>query len=711
MTRVLHELAATSARALSDGVGNAALALGLACALALVWSRSASGSAWLRLAAGRALARERLVVALLASSAGALSWLWIVHYLRGGPRIVDATTYLLEARALAAGKLVWETSQPAASEVSRFLLARELSDGRTVVGAIFPPGYPALLAPFVLAGVPLALGPALAVALVVATWALAREVSRGDPSARGLPLVAALASTLSSTLRTHTADTMSHGAAALHATLALLFALSAARAPGRALLSGLFLGLLAATRPVTAAALGLVVLGLVVHRARARVDAPSRATRVAPLALVALGLAPGLALTLAHQWAVTGSPLASSQRAYYALSDGPGDCFRYGLGAGIGCLGEHGDFVRARLDGGYGLGAALGTTLRRLWMHAGDALSTELLAPLVIVGALRARGPARALALAACLVVLAYAPFYFDGNYPGGGARFFVDVLPLEHVLLARGLLSLAPASTRARATLAVVTLSLVGFGLRGAGQHAALARREGGLPMFEPERVTRALAATPNARPLKPLVFVSTDHGFALGHDPSGRAPFEVLRARGDDLDRLAWEQRGEPLALRYDYAFDDAGPEGPPARVSVSPLRFAPEPLTHARVSGASLWPALAQTGAWAFPMRHAGPLALHRSSEGGPAALLLRLAGPGLASRVTGVVVHARGPLRAALCVASGEGAAARCGEAQPSGSALVPPSPRERSLSLRLELVGDGPHELVDLTLSLEPRLAP
>jgi len=32
-------------------------------------------------------------------------------------------------------------------------------------------------------------------------------------------------------------------------------------------------------------------------------------------------------------------------------------------------------------------------------------------------------------------VMLAYVPFYFDGSYPGGGARLFADVLPLEHVL------------------------------------------------------------------------------------------------------------------------------------------------------------------------------------------------------------------------------------------------------------------------------------
>ncbi len=47
-----------------------------------------------------------------------------------------------------------------------------------------------------------------------------------------------------------------------------------------------------------------------------------------------------------------------------------------------------------------------------------------------------ARARARTLGALVLTHVLGYAFFYFDGNYPGGGARLFVDVMPLEHVLL-----------------------------------------------------------------------------------------------------------------------------------------------------------------------------------------------------------------------------------------------------------------------------------
>ncbi|WP_199693385.1 hypothetical protein, partial [Sorangium cellulosum] len=157
-----------------------------------------------------------------------------------------------------------------------------------------------------------------------------------------------------------------------------------------------------------------------------------------------LGALPGLALLAAHQRAATGG-FASSQAAYYAVSDGPPGCFRYGFGAGVGCLGEHGDFVRHNLAEGFGFLAAAGTTLRRLKLHLVDALNAEPLALLVIAGAAIAlrRPRSRPLAVALLLQIAAYAPFYFDGNYPGGGARLFADVLPIEHVLAAMAALAI----------------------------------------------------------------------------------------------------------------------------------------------------------------------------------------------------------------------------------------------------------------------------
>ena len=74
--------------------------------------------------------------------------------------------------------------------------------------------------------------------------------------------------------------------------------------------------------------------------------------------------------------------------------------------------------------------------------------------------------------------VLAYAPFYFPGSYPGAGARFYADVLPLEHGLLALALVRLGIARFAPAAM-------LFGFSLHAVHEHVALAEREGGRPMF----------------------------------------------------------------------------------------------------------------------------------------------------------------------------------------------------------------------------------
>ncbi|WP_437943788.1 hypothetical protein WMF27_02775 [Sorangium sp. So ce281] len=640
-------------------------------------------------ALGAAIAAALSVVAALLSAA------YVAVYLRGGPRIIDATSYWLEARAMAAGYLAWPLDEPAASVLGRFLVRSDAA-GDTMAGpsgancaaevaVLFPPGYPALLALGFLAGAPLAVGPALAAALAIATYDLAARFAPEGPAPSGsaatirfVPLVAALFSALCAALRYHTADTMSHGLAALCFTVALASArraLDEARAAAStgaatgplgpavraAALAGLAAGWLAATRPPSALALAatlpFVILpaiapGSAAAGPREGNPPPRPSPRLARLAAaMALGALPGLALLAAHQRAATGA-FASSQAAYYAVSDGPPGCFRYGFGAGVGCLGEHGDFVRHNLAEGYGFLAAAGTTLRRLKLHLVDALNAEPLALLVLAGAVIAwrRPRSRALAIAPLLQIAAYAPFYFDGNYPGGGARFFADVLPVEHVLAAMAALALAErAATAARAergparrrgallptalvptallptalvptallpaALLAAALPLAGFAFRAGFEHAALRDREGGLPMFDPAAVARAGVS-------RGLVFVDTDHGFNLGFDPAPE-DVAVLRYRGDAIDRMAWEARGRPPAYRYRFAIPDGGGL---ASVSITPLVFDAEPPGEARIEGESLWPPRDQRGAFALP-EHAGGtcasggrlLAVHAAGRG--------------------------------------------------------------------------------------------
>ncbi|HTA88575.1 MAG TPA: hypothetical protein VK745_03335, partial [Polyangiaceae bacterium] len=425
-------------------------------------------------------------VPALAICASLLSAGYVAYYLRFGPRIIDATSYYLEARAMARGYFAFPVPSPIGSFRGRFLLANAAHE----LAVIFPPGYPALLAFGFLAKAPLAVGPILAALLVLCTYALARQLSGREDIAR----VAAALSLLCAALRYHTADTMSHGLCALLLCAALFTALRARR--WDALLSGLACGWLIATRPVSG------VVGVVVS-ATLLVRSPGR------FLAFTLGLVPGLALLLLYQHSATGSYWASTQLAYYAVADGPPGCFHYGFGPNIGCLFEHGDYVRARLPHGYGLREAAGVTMRRLAIHCIDIANAAPLALLCPVGAWLARRErgVRALFFGSLLLMLAYAPFYFDASYPGGGARLFADVLPLEHVLLAIALV-------RLEWTALALPFSLLGFALHASFSHRALAERELGRPFFDSHELAKAGVT-------HGLVFVDSDHAFNLGHEP----------------------------------------------------------------------------------------------------------------------------------------------------------------------------------------------
>jgi hypothetical protein len=542
--------------------------------------------AWLlpRWLVHRSPPRAVWIVAPLA--AAALSVGYVHYYLRGGPRIIDATAYFLEAKALSHGMLAFPTGEPEQAVLGRFLVRTSI-DGAPAASVIFPIGWPAVLALGFLVGAPLAVGPLLAAAITFATMDLARIAAREIDPAREAPMIriAAVLSLLCATLRYHTADTMSHGLSALCVVVALAGALRVRRggvAPAVALGGGL--GLLFATRPASALALGLaVVAGGVVDR------------RVRPIAvgLAVLAAAPFVVLFFLHQHAATGAATTTAQTAYYLTSDGPPGCFAYGFSSTIGCRGEHGGFLDRYVPDGWGVRGALGTTGRRLLMHLPDALGFAPLLLLVLAGARLAwRSRLRMVALVPALQVAAYAPFYFDGNYPGGGGRMYADVIPVEHVLAVIGVLALAgPRWRPARlATLAVV-LGLCGFALHLGRHHADLRDRDGGRPMLEPSRLEGLGRA---------LVLVDTDHGFDLGFDPA-HGPLAVRRHRGDAHDWLAWKALGEPPTYRYRFSWEPSEP----AVVSLEPHAIAPSEV----LEGEALWPAAAQTNAWAWPIHTSG------------------------------------------------------------------------------------------------------
>ena len=536
---------------------------------------------------------RRLFLWIAGLAAALLSIAYIATYLRGGPRIIDATTYFMQGRALSHGDFSWSVVDPSGSFRGRFLLYREDGAGEGTMGGIFPPGYPLLLAIGFKIGAPMVVGPLLAVAIVIVTYRLARLLAEDALGPKTRPEIieaigraAALVSIVCGALRYHTADTMAHGATALGIAIALGAALR-----GRFGWAGLALGGVVATRPVSAIGIGLVVLFLVWTS-----GARGRALRRA-----ALGLLPGVLFLIVAQHAVTGHWGLSSQKLYYALADGPADCFRWGFGKGVGCLAEHGDFVDANLKNGYGPLQALVTTARRLRMHLLDVANLEPLALLLLVPLLRKyRSRAAVVALAIVpLHVLAYAGFYFDGNYPGGGARFFADLLPVEHALLVLAVVRLFGASKIGRSGYALVALMLLGFGVHAAFGHLQLANRDGGRPMFEPDVLTRQNI---NAG----LVFVDTDHGFALGHDAfvNPKNGILVARFRNDDRDRVLYDRLDHPPS--FIYRFDPNPPASTPPNAAPPVITpWAPPALGDpARYEAESEWPPLAQEGGFAIP-----------------------------------------------------------------------------------------------------------
>ena len=559
-----------------DQVAWAALVLAVALALAAVAS-PASLDGLRRASRARFLTSAALLAAFLTLGFAA-------HYLRGGPRIVDATAYVLQAKALSHGHLAWHVPWPSASFRGRFLLFT----GPDRIAGIFPPGWPLLLSVGYALGSPMLVGVALSAALAIATYALARELAPDHEDAARL---AAALSVVCSALRYHTADPMSHAATALFVTLALALALRATTTRQHAIL-GVLLGAVACTRPVSALPIALVALVLV-----------RRADRRRWIAL-AVGVLPGVALLLASQHAATGRFFESTQRAYYAVSDGPPGCFRYGFGAGVGCLHEHGDFVAARLSHGFGFLAAAGTTLRRLHHHLSDALDAWPVFLLVLPACVRSIRRDRRTRVAWLLVglqVLAYVPFYFDGDYPGGGARFFADVLPVEHAAIAVALVSFLPSIDFARKAAALVALVLAGFGLHGAYDDLSLARRDGGRPMFEPERLQDAHVESG-------LVFIDTDHGFDLAHDPGSLDPEHGVvfaRLRNDGHDRLLFERLGRPHAWAYRFGAIENGHEAEPTLLPFTPPAAEIAGREVWRFESEVDWPPLAQQGAWAEPL----------------------------------------------------------------------------------------------------------
>ncbi|HLK40349.1 MAG TPA: hypothetical protein VKU41_26540 [Polyangiaceae bacterium] len=425
MALVWTALALTS-RAAWSWSGAATLAAALAAAaslrpIAVAWPR------WLN-----AAPKGAFVTACAAAAAGT-SWWFVRQKLRSMPLSIDASVYLLQARALSHLHFGFPVPSPLQSFTDKFTF--EGPDGRLY--GVFPPGWPLALVPFLWVGAPMAAGPAAAAGLIAAQAYLGDALTRacgGGDHAEAATRTSLLLAVPSYARVVETSDLVSHALIAILASVAVACALGLrgdarrARAAVRGLVLGGCVGWAISARLLDGAVLGIAVAGIVVWTAHGR-----RA-----LIWVAVGAAPFLLLLVTNQRAATGSWLLPTQAAYFARSDWPVGCHRLGFDGTQGCSVEHGPLVASFGPQGYRVAAALRMVGERAAALGGDLLGFAPLALLAFVPAafgasgVDALGPAFVVAL-----TLTYA-LYYNGNAPFYGARHLFPAAPFVWIAAAR---------------------------------------------------------------------------------------------------------------------------------------------------------------------------------------------------------------------------------------------------------------------------------
>lgn len=230
------------------------------------------------------------------------------------PHVEDEVAFLFQAQTLAGGEIV--ASPPEQPEFFRnpFIIVRDdMWFGK------YPPGYPLVLALGVLAGAPWLVNPLLGGLVVLLTFVAGRRLYDATTG-----LIAAGLLAISPFLALQAGSMMSH-VAALAWTLLTLLAFEAVVRRGAAwpaLGCGAALGMLALTRSLTAAGIGLPIgIWLLVLIAGDR-----RNLRLA--GLVAAGALPFVVVLLAYNQLTTGNPLTTGYELWWEWD-------RIGFGEGI----------------------------------------------------------------------------------------------------------------------------------------------------------------------------------------------------------------------------------------------------------------------------------------------------------------------------------------------------------------------------------------
>jgi len=330
------------------------------------------------------------------------------------PHLEDEVAYLFQGRTLALGRLTVPSPEPPEAFWIPFVLDHE---GQRF--GKYPPGWPALLALGVLAGVPWLVNPLLATLSIYLLYRLGRSLY--DERTGLLAAVLALASPLFLVL---SASYLSHLASLTWLLLFGLWTVWAAQGRSRwyALGAGLALGAAFLTRSLTAIAWAMPLAAYGLWQVLRRRPGWPR------YLLVALGAGALAALLPLYQWAVTGDPWLNPYLLWWPYD-------RVGFGPGIGAM-----------PGGHSPAYAWINLKQDLGRAATDLLGWPGLSWLPLVAGLALR-PRRwrdwaLLAPFACLVV-AYLFYWIGSPARLWGPRYYFEGFPGLWLLAAVGLLKI----------------------------------------------------------------------------------------------------------------------------------------------------------------------------------------------------------------------------------------------------------------------------
>lgn len=421
------------------------LAVNLANALALASACPAQGL-------DRLAARVRRLISLPGAEAevaafdrwlpvAAAVWVLVVSALlsllafQRMPRIPDEVAYLFQARYLAHGVIAVATPPAEAVKALQYDFMSVLN-GRWF--SIFPPGWPAVLALGVKAGVPWLVNPLLgAAAVLLAHRFMVRATSRGMANLATILLAASpwfLA--MSASLMSHTLTL----ALALGAWLLIIR--SQGGAPLKMLAAGALMGLLFLARPLEGVSVG-VLTGLWTIKVAGLRTVRGWASVIA----YGLGCAAVGALIFPYDAALVGDPLLPPIDQYFNALWGPGSN-RLGFGPDIGSPDSWGGLdiwrghspLEALIQGHYNL------------VSANFELFGWGIGSLALVLAHKLWGRWKALDFGMATVVVAtigiYSLYWFNGGFYIGPRYWFMILFPLV-VVSASGAVSLTARLSR----------------------------------------------------------------------------------------------------------------------------------------------------------------------------------------------------------------------------------------------------------------------